>query len=146
MKARQLIRPDRIRTIERPFGWIPCRLLQDGYLRQMGTLSQNLYFFLSIVADRRGISFYGDECIQETIFIGDDELYQARQELIQLDLLAFEEKTYQLLSLPYGHAMAKPKLDIGQKQEKPDPTEYQEGTIPEEARQILNRLFGVKFS
>ena len=34
MRPAKLLRPDRLRTIERPFAWLPCRLLTGDLLRR----------------------------------------------------------------------------------------------------------------
>lgn len=94
------LRPDRLRRVEPPFGWIPFRILTSGLLQQLGPPTKLLYFFLCLVADGRGISFYGDRRLQDLLALSSDELDHARAELCQRDLLAFDGRVYQLLSLP----------------------------------------------
>lgn len=94
------LRPDRLRHLERPFGWIPFRILSSGYLEQLGPEAKLLYFFLCLVADARGISFYGDRRLVQLLGVSGGELEQARRELCGMDLLAFDGRVYQLLSLP----------------------------------------------
>jgi len=65
--TRRPLRPDRLRTIERPFGWLPCRLLTGGMLAQMSGPARQLYLLLALAADRRGLSFCGDRRIQQTL-------------------------------------------------------------------------------
>ena len=45
------LRTDRIRTLERPFGWIPFRILTSGLLPALSPPTKLLYFFLCLVAD-----------------------------------------------------------------------------------------------
>ena len=97
---RDLLRPDRVREVERPFAWLPCSLLSSGLLGQMSREAKLLYPFLALAADQRGISFWGDPRIQAVLGLSASELQQARGELTALDLLAFDGRTYQLLSLP----------------------------------------------
>lgn len=94
------LRPDRLRTLERPFGWIPFRILTSGLLQQLSREAKLLYFFLCLVADGQGISFYGDRRLQLLLDLSDGELEHARAELCRQDLLAFDGRVYQLLSLP----------------------------------------------
>ena len=93
-------RPDRLRTLERPFGWIPFRILTSGRLQQLGREAKLIYFFLCLVADGHGISFYGDVRLCRLLGLSAPELEHGRQELCRRDLLAFDGRVYQLLSLP----------------------------------------------
>jgi hypothetical protein len=99
MRPRPL-QPDRLRTLERPFGWIPFRILTSGWLQQMSRDAKLLYFFLCLVADARGISFYGDVRLGQLLALAPPALRQAREQLCRRDLLAFDCRVYQLLSLP----------------------------------------------
>jgi hypothetical protein len=100
MRPRPL-RGDRLRTLERPFGWIPFRILTSGRLEQLGRGAKLLYFFLCLVADRDGVSFYGDVRLGRLLGLSWLELEAAREELCRHDLLAFDGRVYQLLSLPH---------------------------------------------
>lgn len=100
MQRCKLLRPDRLRKIEPPFGWVPFRLLSCGLFVQISAPAKLLYFFLCLVADRRGVSFYGDDRLQELLQLSPDALQCARDELVNHDLLAFDQRLYQLLSLP----------------------------------------------
>jgi len=108
MRHHQPLRPDRLRNLERPFGWIPLRLLSSGWLQRLGRDAKLLYFFLCLVADRRGISYYGDALVCQRLGLSAPELAQARQELCHSDLLAFDGRVYQLLSLPRDRPASKP--------------------------------------
>jgi len=106
LARRQPLRPDRLRPLERPFGWIPFRFLKSGWLPRLGRDAKLLYFFLCLVADGRGISFYGDARIEHLLALSAGELVQARDELTALDLLAFDGRVYQVLSLPPASPVA----------------------------------------
>jgi hypothetical protein len=114
------LRPDRLRTIERPFGWIPFRILTSGLLIQLSLPARDLYFFLCLVADRYGISFYSDWRLALLLKQSEAQLAQTRQELVERDLLAYAGRVYQLLSLP--------------------PVPKQDATEAEQAGVILRRL------
>jgi len=145
MRSPQLLRPNRLRSIERerPFGWLSCRLLTGDLLRMMSASAKALYLHLALAADRRGLSFWGDRRIQENVGLGTAELHQAREQLIDLDLLAFDGHTYQLLSLPdhRPHEPArKPVPSV-----KAEPGNHGTAEIPEEARRILRHILGRDF-
>jgi hypothetical protein len=77
----------------------------DGrFVRQhMAHLSQEavlLYFFLSAVADVKGLSFYGDGTAAALLRMSLPNLLQARDELLAYDLIAHEPPLTQVLSLP----------------------------------------------
>lgn len=93
-------RPDRLRTLEKPFAWIPFRLLTDGLFADLSDRAKLLYIFLCLVADRKGTSFYGDARIQTYFQLDPEEIKFARTELIRKDMLAYNGKLYQVLSLP----------------------------------------------
>lgn len=129
LARRQPLRPDRLRPLERPFGWIPFRFLKSGWLPRLGRDAKLLYFFLCLVADGRGISFYGDARIEDLLALSAGELARARDELTELDLLAFDGRLYQVLSLP------SPRAPVAQRQPScPRGGDY------ESVGQILQRL------
>jgi hypothetical protein len=79
---------------------MPCRLLTGGTLAAMSPNARQLYLFLALAADRRGLSFYGDARIQQILGFSQAELEAARTELLDRDLLACDGRDHQLLSLP----------------------------------------------
>lgn len=99
---RTLLRPDRLRTIEgeKPFAWMPFRLLTDGLFANLSDRAKLLYIFLCLAADRRGTSFYGDARIQTYFQLAPEDIRLARTELIHKDMLAYDGRLYQVLSLP----------------------------------------------
>ena len=79
-----------------------------------------MYFFLVVAGDRNGLSFYSYDKICTLLQMRLDQYIQARDGLIEKDLIAFDGTVYQVLSLP-----AKPL-------NKP---------IPESVDKILNKVF-----
>jgi len=59
-----------------------------------------LYFFLSAVADKHGLSFYGDATLAALLRMPLPALVEARDELLAHDLIAHEARFTQVLSLP----------------------------------------------
>jgi hypothetical protein len=59
-----------------------------------------LYFFLSAVADKHGLSFYGDGTLAALLRMTLPALIEARDELLARDLIAHETRWTQVLSVP----------------------------------------------
>jgi hypothetical protein len=59
-----------------------------------------LYFFLSAVADKHGLSFYGDGTLATLLRMTLPAFFQAREELLAHDLIAHQARFTQVLSLP----------------------------------------------
>jgi len=64
-----------------------------------------LYLFLHCVGDAAGLSYYGDERIGQCLRLSDSALREARQGLIQRQLLLYRRPMYQLLDLPPAAAV-----------------------------------------
>jgi hypothetical protein len=64
---------------------------------------------LLLVADRNGISFYDYERICKFTGLLLDDYITARNSLIDKDLIAFEGRVFQVLSLPPKPIKSKPK-------------------------------------
>jgi hypothetical protein len=93
-------RPDRLRRIERGFAFVPNRFLRDGFFAQLSPLERSLYLFLVLAADRNGVSFYGLARIGSLLEVPVEDVLDARDHLIDLDLVAFDGARFQVLSLP----------------------------------------------
>jgi len=92
--------PERLRAIQGSFAYIEHRFLRDGFF---GTCSHHqllLYLFLVLVSDRHGLSFYAYDKICSLLQIDLDDYLEARNQLIQKDLIAFDGRIFQVLSLP----------------------------------------------
>jgi hypothetical protein len=81
------------------WSWIDRRFLREhgDYLSRDATL---LYLFLAAVADRHGLSFYSDHTLCSRLHLSQHALQQARQELLDRDLIAHQLPLVQVLSLP----------------------------------------------
>jgi hypothetical protein len=100
MIKKKILNPNRIRHIEGGFGFLPHRLLIDEFLASLEQEEILLYFFLILVADRYGLSFYSYDAICSLLRLSMDEYVEARNGLLKKDLIAFDGTLYQVLSLP----------------------------------------------
>jgi hypothetical protein len=100
MMEKVILCPDRIRKITGTFGFIEHRFLKEGFFFTLTHCELLLYLFLVLVADRHGLSFYSYDKICTLLRITVDEFIMARDGLIEKDLIAFDGRTFQLLSLP----------------------------------------------
>jgi hypothetical protein len=100
MIAKKILNPDRIRRIQGGFGFIPHRLITDGFVAALGPHELLLYFFLILVADRNGLSYYAYDSICSLLCLSLDQYIEARNGLITKDLIAFDGTLFQVLDLP----------------------------------------------
>lgn len=94
------VRPDRVRRIEGGFAFIPIRFLHDGFFAALSGAELELYFFLVVAGDRQGVSFYHYDRILSLLKMDLDTYVEARNGLVQKDLVAFDGSRFQVLSLP----------------------------------------------
>ncbi len=90
----------RIRKLRGSFAAVEHRFLRDGFWAELTQHELLLYFFLALVADRQGLSYYSYDRICSLLAVSVDEYILARDGLIDSDLIAFDGSLYQILSLP----------------------------------------------
>jgi len=100
MISKQPIVPERIRKITGSFSWIDHRILTDGFLTSMSRHEILLYFFLVLVGDKNGVSFYSYDKICQLLKIELDDYIQARDLLLKRSLIACQQGRFQVLELP----------------------------------------------
>lgn len=100
MVEKELLCPRRIRKITGSFAFIEHRFLQGGYWGRLGHHELLLYVFLVLVADRFGMSYYSYDRIINLLRLSVEEYIEARDRLIESDLIAFDGQLFQVLSLP----------------------------------------------
>lgn len=100
MIQKKVLREDRVRKIKGGFSFLPHRFLTDGFLASLRRDELLLYFFLVLVSDRQGLSFYAYDAICSLLGLTLDEYIDARNALIHKDLLAFDGTLFQVLELP----------------------------------------------
>ncbi len=81
------------------WSWVDRRFLREhaAHLSRDAVL---LYFVLCAVADKHGLSFYGDGTMATLVRINLPALMVARDELLARDLIAHETRFTQVLTLP----------------------------------------------
>jgi len=100
MIQKRILVPQRLRHPPATgWSWVDRRFLREhgDYLSPEALL---LYFFLATVADRHGLSFYSDHALISRLRLSPQLLQQARQELLDRDLIAHQLPLVQVLSLP----------------------------------------------
>jgi hypothetical protein len=100
MIKKKILDPNRVRCIERGFSFIPHRFLTEGFLSSLDQRELLLYFFLVLVSDRHGLSFYSYDAICSLLQLSVDDYLLARDGLLDKDLIAFDGTLFQVLDLP----------------------------------------------
>ena len=106
MIEKKILEPNRIRRIEGGFSFIPHRFLTDGFLASQNQKELLLYFFLTLASDRYGLSFYSYDVICSYLEFCVDDYVEARDGLIEKDLIAFDGTLFQVLDLPESPVQA----------------------------------------
>lgn len=127
--------PERLRCIgSESFVFVPHRFLRDGFLASLTSEEIALYFFLLLAADRYGVSFYRYDSICSLLRMPLETYTEARNALIDKDLIAFDGTRFQVLSLPERPlTQAKPLLRTRADMEDHDPATIRSlilGTFP----------------
>lgn len=125
MIRKRILDPNRIRRIDGGFSFIPHRFISDGFLSSLDQKELLLYLFLILVSDRHGLSFYSYDSICSLLQMNLGQYIEARDCLMEKDLIAFDGTVFQVLNLP-----SKPKERSAAKQ---DPA-----AIAQQIRQSLN--------
>lgn len=100
MTAKTPLEPQRLRKIQGSFAFIEHRFLRNGFWAALNHHELLLYLFLVLAADRNGLSYYSYDKICTLLRIQTDEYIDARNSLIEKDLIAFDGHLFQVLSLP----------------------------------------------
>jgi hypothetical protein len=96
---KRLLRPQRLRHVPEQFSWIDQALVQRHLIDRLDARAAALYLFLVTVADAQGLSYYGSASLMQRLHLSTEELGAARQQLIDLELVAFEAPLYQVLAI-----------------------------------------------
>jgi hypothetical protein len=102
---KQPLRPERLRQVPQQFSWVDQALVQQHFIDRCEARSAALYLFLVTVSDAQGLSYYGAPTLTRRLHLSDEQFAAARQQLLELDLIAYRSPLYQVLALP-GSAAA----------------------------------------
>ncbi len=108
MIKKKILEPDRIRRIQGGFSFIPHRFVTDGFMATLNQKEILLYLFLVLASDRYGLSFYSYDVICSYLELCVDDYIEARDGLIEKDLIAFDGTLFQVLDLPESPVQAPP--------------------------------------
>ena len=99
MIKKHLLVANRVRQPPREgFSWIDRRFLRD-YAERLTGDAIALYFFLAAVSDKQGLSFYSDASIAARLRMREQAIVEAREELLNHDLVAYQPPLTQVLSM-----------------------------------------------
>ena len=102
MIEKRILIADRVRRPPREgFSWIDRRFLREFASKLTGDAIL-LYFFLSAVSDKDGLSFYSDSSIAVRLRMREEHVVAAREDLLTHDLVAYQPPLTQVLTLPRG--------------------------------------------
>ncbi len=124
---KQPLNPERVRKINGSFAFIEHRFLRNGFWACLEPEELLMYIFLVLVADRNGLSYYSYDKICTLVGLTLDEYIRARDTLIDKDLIAFDGRLFQVLSLPDNAPKKEPCTSSND---------------PEMIRQIISRGLG----
>ena len=91
--------PHLVRSLAASYGWVDHRLLRQKIVKRLSVEAMALYLILVCAADGNGVSFYGDTLLCSIMGIHSSDLCDARQCLIDNELIFWERPYYQLLDL-----------------------------------------------
>jgi hypothetical protein len=128
-------RPDRIRRIAGGFAFVPNDFLHCGFFASLDHAERSLYFFLVLACDRNGVSYYAHDRICAALELTLDEYLIVRDRLIDMDLIAFDGRRFQVLSLPPAPLAPSPRPLVTQD----DFDDHDPATIQRIARSALER-------
>jgi hypothetical protein len=100
MTIKRVLRPDRLREVPPSFSWLDHRFIRDGHLERLQPPELLLYFFLVLVGDASGLSYYSLRAITRYLKLPAGDLERARASLAARGLIAYEQPLYQVLALP----------------------------------------------
>ena len=128
---KQILVPDRVRRLpSSDWSWIDRRFLREFSSKLSGD-AVFLYFFLTAVADKNGLSYYGDNALALRLRTTERVIVKAREDLLEFDLIAYRAPIAQILSLPKSATERSGQLQLRSLIEQiGDRAAHDEGTEP----------------
>jgi hypothetical protein len=112
MIEKNVLDQNRVRKINGSFAFIEHRFFRNGFWESLCHHELLLYFFLIIVSDRNGLSYYGYDKISKLLRISIEDYINARDSLIDKDLIAFNGTLFQVLALPQHPISREPAKSV----------------------------------
>ncbi|EFK07709.1 conserved domain protein, partial [delta proteobacterium NaphS2] len=112
MMVKKPLFPKRIRKIAGGFAFIEHRFLRKGFWESLSHIELLLYIFLVVVSDKNGLSYYGYDKICRILRVDADQYINARNRLLDKDLIGFDGRVFQVLSLPDRPVIVKPVKEV----------------------------------
>ena len=97
--VKHVLRPERLRQVPEQFSWVDQALVQRHFIDRCDARAAALYLFLVTVSDAQGLSYYGEATLTARLRLSTEELDVARQQLLQIELVAYQAPLYQVLAL-----------------------------------------------
>lgn len=108
MIQKRVLFPERVRVINGSFGFLEHRFLRNGFWESLSHHELLLYIFLVMVSDKNGLSYYGYDKICRILKVDINQYIDARNGLLERDLIGFDGRLFQVLSLPERPVILKP--------------------------------------
>ena len=100
MVEKRVLVPERLRKPPRSgFSWVDRRFVRD-HAPDLSRDAVALYFFLTAVSDKHGLSFWGDAKTSARLKLDEAAIARAREELVRRDLIAHAPPLTQVLAIP----------------------------------------------
>ncbi len=144
---KHLVIPSRKRRVPARFSWIDHRLVKHKHFKHSSSGAMKLYLFLATVSDAEGLSFYGLRSLSCNLNMSESDINKYRNELIELDLIAYEKPLYQILDLSIPtvdeqNNMRNVFAQIAEKETETKPKSiWREGNIPATEAQSFGEIF-----
>ena len=111
--VKQVLRPERLRQVPSQFSWVDQGLVRHQLIDRCDARAAALYLFLITVCDSQGMSYYGASTLCQRLHLSATQLDTARQQLIGLELIAYQAPLYQVLALPASRHQAPASPSVG---------------------------------
>lgn len=96
---KHIIARERVRHVPPQFSWVDHRLVRGNYLMKAAAPAWALYLVLVTVGDEHGLSYYADRTLARLLSLSEEGLKEARRQLLEAQVIAYEPPLYQVLGL-----------------------------------------------
>lgn len=96
---KHIIATNRVRRVPRHFSWVDHQLVRGNYLMKASAPAWALYLVLVTVGDEEGLSYYADRTLARLLSLHEESVAEARRQLLQAGVIAYEAPLYQVLGL-----------------------------------------------